>query len=119
MVGDFPIVGEVQPNDQWPCKRCYNFEPFTIGNYTRQKYPPLILFAWTTFHDVTHPPALFESLRDKYTIFVLCINPLAEALGQILKKNGVSTLRASKTGQVHLVHILSLCHLYWLLEEYK
>ncbi len=31
------------------------------------------------------PPALFESPRDKYTIFVTCIHPWAEALGWILK----------------------------------
>jgi hypothetical protein len=49
-------------------------------------YPPLVLLARTTFHEVTHPPALFESPRDKYTIFVVSrIHPQAEALRRILK----------------------------------
>jgi hypothetical protein len=49
-------------------------------------YPPLVLSAWITFHEVTSPPtALFESPRDKYTIFVSRIHPWAEALGWILK----------------------------------
>ncbi len=37
-----------------------------------------------TFCEVTCPPALFESPRDKYTIFVSCIHPQAEALVPIL-----------------------------------
>jgi hypothetical protein len=42
--------------------------------------------------------------RDKYTIFVSRIHPQAEALGVYSRQNGVSALRAFKTGQVHLVH---------------
>jgi hypothetical protein len=30
---------DAQLNNQWPYKRCYNFEPFTIGNNTRQIVP--------------------------------------------------------------------------------
>jgi hypothetical protein len=48
-------------------------------------YTLIVLSVWTTFHDVTHPPALSESPRGKYTIFVLSIHPRAEALGWILK----------------------------------
>jgi hypothetical protein len=65
-------------------------------------YPPLLLSACTTFHEVTHAPALFESPRDKYTIFVLHIHLGLKPLGGYSRQNGVSALGAFKTGQAHL-----------------
>jgi hypothetical protein len=51
----------------------------------------------------THPPALFESPWDKFTI-LSCISTLGlKPLGGYSRQNGVSTLGASKTGKVHLV----------------
>jgi hypothetical protein len=51
-------------------------------NYTilDKLYPPLVLSAPTTFHEVikaevTRPRALFENVWDKYTIFVLLPYP--------------------------------------------
>jgi hypothetical protein len=46
--------------------------------------------------------ALFESPRDKYTIFVSHISP--KPLGGYSRQNGVSALGAFKTGQAHSVH---------------
>jgi hypothetical protein len=62
-------------------------------------YPPLVLSAWTTFCEVTHPPTLFESPWDKYTIFVSCIHPWAEALGRILKTKWCICPRSIQKGR--------------------
>jgi hypothetical protein len=75
-------------------------------------YPPLVHSARTTFHEVTHAPALFESPRDN-TPFLSHVSALGlKPLGGYSRQKGVCALGAFKTGQVHLV----MCHIGIALE---
>ncbi len=85
-------------------KRRYNFEPFTIGNLyqtncTRHSYYPLgPLFV--KLH--VHQPCL-KALGTN-TPFLSRVSTLGlKPSGRYSRQNGVSALRAFKTGQVHLV----------------
>jgi hypothetical protein len=110
---------EAQLNDQRPYKRHYNFKPFTMGNYTRQincTHQSYYLLGPLFMMLHIHQPclkALGTNIPFLSNVSTLGLKPS----GGYSRQNGVSALRASKTGQVHLVcevQILSHSNTQWV-----